>query len=274
MINSKMYYAVLQNKPYSSRLRGLAEACCVKPGKQFQASKNPRASHGPKLDLVTQFPAWLLGHGNPVDCPMDSATRNGCAALRVHRQPVPLGPSTGFPRRRPAAGKRSAFPTTGPFELAAAGVTDHVNLGPGIGLYCTIHSRQMESLSPPRPEPAGRNPACQLFGSRPPFGCFQEGPFLKPCLPCRPGPHPPQGDGCGPGAERNAGAGGQEKTRCRRISPGRPEGQGAQPKAAGRSRAAAKRRRGPGGAGRGVDWGRGGRNKHGLAATRWPGRPH
>jgi hypothetical protein len=205
---------------------------------------------------------------------MDSALRNGCAALRVHKQPVPLGPSTGFPRRRPTAGKRSAFPTTGPFELAAAGVTDHVNLGPVIGLYCTIHSWQVDPLSPPRPEPAGRNPACQLFGSRPPFGCFQEGPFLKTRLPCRPGPHPPQGDGCGPGAERNAGAGGQEKTRCRRISPGRPEGQGAQPKAVGRSRATAKRRRGPGGAGRGVDWGRGGRNKHGLAATRWPGRPH
>jgi hypothetical protein len=108
---------------------------------------------------------------------MDSATRNGCAALRVHRQPVPLGPSTGFPRRRPAAGKRSAFPTTGPFEWAAARVTDHVNLGPVFGLYCTIHSTRMESLSLLKPEPAGRNPACQLFGSRPPPRLFSGRPL-------------------------------------------------------------------------------------------------
>jgi hypothetical protein len=119
----------------------LCEAWKAVPG--FQ---NPRASHGPKLDLVTRFPVRLLGHGNPVDCLMDSATRNGCAALRVHRQPVPLGPPTRFPRRRPAAGKRSAFPTTGPFEWTAARVTDHVNLGPVIGLYCTIHSPRMEPL--------------------------------------------------------------------------------------------------------------------------------
>jgi hypothetical protein len=44
--------------------------------------------------------------------------------------------------------------------------------------------------------------------------------------------------------------GGQEKTRCRRIFHGRPESQEAKPAAVGRSRAAAKRRRGPGGAGR------------------------
>jgi hypothetical protein len=41
MDSSKMYYIVLQNKPYFLRLRGLVEACCVKPGKQFQASRIP-----------------------------------------------------------------------------------------------------------------------------------------------------------------------------------------------------------------------------------------
>jgi hypothetical protein len=35
-------------------------------------------------------------------------------ALRVHRQTIPKGSSTGFPPPRPAAGKRVAFPTTAP----------------------------------------------------------------------------------------------------------------------------------------------------------------
>jgi hypothetical protein len=97
--------------------------------------------------------------------------------------------------------------------LAAAGVTDHVNLGPVIGLYCTIHSWQVDLLSPPRPEPAGRNPACQLFGSRPPLWLFSGRPLPEnlPAVSSRTAP--PAGERVRPGrgAKRRRGRSGKDQ---------------------------------------------------------------
>ena len=95
---------------------------------------------------------------------------------------------------------------------------------------------------------------CQIPRFRPFFfGRFQEGSafLLFLLLPSPFGP--PAGVGVRwVTASEMLPLGGQGKTRCRRIFHGRPVSQEAKPAAVGRSRAAAKRRHGPGGACRAV----------------------
>ena len=94
MINSKMYYAVLQNKPYFSRLRGLAEACCVNPGEHPQDSKIP-------VHCTARNSTWLPGSGPIAQAWKPHGLPDGFRfAERLRRTPGPqaTGPAGTFHR--------------------------------------------------------------------------------------------------------------------------------------------------------------------------------
>lgn len=81
----------------------------------------PTSAHFPIFEVFQRDPSSIPG---PVarawkPCGLPDGFRFAeriSSALRVHRQAVPRGPSPGFPPPRPVAGKRFAFPTTGPFR--------------------------------------------------------------------------------------------------------------------------------------------------------------